>query len=54
MQVNILGTEYKVLKHNYDEIKAFEKSDTNGYCDTVNKIIVICNMSTYPGDEDEI
>jgi hypothetical protein len=53
MQVNILGTEYKVLKHNYDEIKAFEKSDINGYCDTVNKHIVICNMATYPGYEDE-
>lgn len=53
MEVNILGTEYKVSKHNYSEIKEFEKREINGYCDIVNKCIVICNMTTYPGYEDE-
>lgn len=53
MQVNILGTEYTITKHDYKDLAIFEKKGIDGYCDSVTKDIVICNISTYHGFEDE-
>lgn len=51
--VKILGTDYKVISRNYKEDPLFEKKSIDGYCDDVAKEIVLCNISTYPGYEDE-
>lgn len=53
LKVNILGTEYAITKYNYKDLTIFEKKGINGYCDNTTKDIVICNMVTYPGFEDE-
>ena len=53
MTVNVLGTEYKIIVKKYDEDECFEKSSFAGYCDGYTKEIVICDMSTYKGWENE-
>ena len=53
MKVNVLGTEYEITKRNYKDIGIFEKRSINGYCDSITKGLVICNMTTYPGYEEE-
>ena len=53
MKISILGTEYTVLKKIYTEDPDFAKGSINGYCDSTLKKIVICDMKTYPGYEDE-
>ena len=53
MKVNVLGTEYGITKHDYKDIPDFEKKGIDGYCDSVMKEIAMCNMTTYPGYEDE-
>lgn len=53
MKVNILGTEYEVIKVKYDEDEAFERRSISGYCDGYTKKIVYCDMSTYKGWEHE-
>ena len=51
--VKILGTDYKVIFKNYKDDPLFERRSIDGYCDDVTKEIVICNIKTYPGYEDE-
>lgn len=51
MKVSILGTEYSIEKKKYDEEPVFEKRDCNGYCMSLTKSIVICDMSSYKGWE---
>lgn len=46
--VNILGTEYSIKIKKYDEDEIFERRQIDGYCDSWQKEIVICDMSTYP------
>ena len=53
LKVNILGTEYVITNYNYKDLTIFEKKGINGYCDSTTKDIAICNMTTYPGFEDE-
>lgn len=53
MKVNILGTEYTVSVKKYSEDEYFEKNDIGGYCDSFLKEIVLCDMATYPGWENE-
>ena len=53
MKVSVLGTEYTVYKKKYCDEPYFEKESVNGYCDPCLKTIVICDMSTYPGFENE-
>ncbi len=51
--VKILGTDYKVVFKNYKDDPLFEKRSIDGYCDDIAKKIVVCNIKTYPGYEDE-
>ena len=53
MIVNILGTEYKIIVKKYQEDESFEKNSLVGYCDGYAKEIVVCDMHTYKGWENE-
>lgn len=53
MTVNILGTPYEIIVKKYNEDEAFERRSFAGYCDGYTKEIVICDMSTYKGWENE-
>ena len=53
MTVNILGTPYEIIVKKYDEEECFEKEEINGYCYSHTHQIVLCDMSTYKGWEDE-
>lgn len=39
MKINVLGTEYSIEEHGYEEDKNMEETD--GYCDKTSKRIVI-------------
>ncbi len=53
MTVNVLGTEYFITTKKYDEDEYFKRAGCNGYCSGSMKEIVLCEMSTYPGWENE-
>lgn len=53
MTLDILGTQYQVLIKKYDEDPEFKKMSVSGYHNGYTKRIVICDMSTYEGMEDE-
>lgn len=53
MKVSILGTEYEILVKKYDEEEAFERRGICAFCDGLNKQIVLCDMKTYKGWENE-
>lgn len=53
MKVNILGTEYTIIVKKYDEDKSFERDEIGGYCESLTHTIVVCDMATYKGYEDE-
>lgn len=53
MKLSILGTDYTVSKKAYSEDPDFAKSNISGYCDSTLKKIVICDMKTFPGFEEE-
>lgn len=53
MTVNILGTPYEIIIKKYDEEEAFERRSIAGFCDQLNKQIVLCDMATYRGWEHE-
>ena len=53
MKINILGTEYTVTVKKYNEDEVFERRSIDGYCDSLAKQIVVCDMSTYKGWEHE-
>lgn len=53
MNVNILGTEYTIEKKNYVDEPDFKARSIDGYCDSITKEIVVCDMVTYPGWENE-
>lgn len=48
MKVNVLGTNYAVKLKKYSEDEYFKQADCNGYCSSLLKEIVLCEMSTYP------
>ena len=52
-KVNILGTEYTIQIKKYDEDEDFEKRGLCGYCNAYKKIIVIGDLSTFKGWENE-
>ena len=52
-KVNILGTEYTIEVKKYEEDEAFERRSIDGYCDYCQKKIVVCDMTTYKGWENE-
>jgi hypothetical protein len=53
LKINVLGTEYTVSYHDSKDKPIFEKRGIGGYSDDVLREIVICNMQTHPGFEDE-
>ncbi|MDR0675731.1 MAG: hypothetical protein LBF97_01670 [Elusimicrobiota bacterium] len=53
VSVSILGTEYKIIRQNYDEDTYFGKKGVIGYCDTVLKKIHIGNVRSFPNYKDE-
>lgn len=54
MKVNVLGTEYTITVKKYTEEEAFERRSICGFCDGYTKEIVVCDMHTYKGWENEI
>ena len=53
MTVNILGTAYTIIVKKYSDDPYFGKWNANGYRDGMLKEIVLCDLTTYPGFEDE-
>lgn len=53
MYVMILGAQYRIVRKRYDEDEAFGRLHIDGYCDSHQKLIVVCDTSTYPGWEHE-
>ena len=53
MTVNILGTPYEIVVKKYNEEEAFERRSIDGYCDSYQKKIVVCDMHTYKRWEHE-
>jgi len=51
MTVNILGTDYEIIRKDYKDDPAFERLSINGYCDARLHQIIVCRMSTYAGWE---
>lgn len=51
--VDILGARYTVTVKKYDEDEAFSRLSIDGYCDSLTKQIVCCDMATYKGWEHE-
>ena len=53
MTVNILGTPYEIIVKKYDEEECFERRSIGAFCDGFLHQIVLCDMSTYKGWENE-
>lgn len=53
MEVNILGTPYEIIVKKYDDEEAFDRRLICGFCDGYAKEIVVCDMHTYKGWENE-
>jgi hypothetical protein len=52
-KVNILGTEYSIIVKKYDDEEDFEKNSISGWCDDYLRRIVLCDLSTWPGWDNE-
>lgn len=52
-KVNVLGTEYSIEYKDYDDDPAFAKLGIDGYCEHGTHKIVIGDLHTFPGWEDE-
>ena len=48
MIANVLGTEYTITVKPYLKDEYFQKNNCDGYCDSVDHKIVICDMKTHP------
>ena len=46
-RINIHGSDYKVQIKRYNEDPHFEKMNCSGYCDGMQKIIVIGDLTTF-------
>lgn len=53
MKANILGTEYKIVFKDYEDDTEFIKRGICGYCDSIEHIICIGNLHSFPDWEDE-
>lgn len=51
--VNILGTEYKIIKRDYLDEPYFEKNNLCGYCSYSTKTICVGNLATFPEYQNE-
>lgn len=54
IKINVLGTEYTITVKKYDEDEVFARRSIDGYCDSWTRQIVVCDMSTYKGWENEL
>lgn len=45
MRVNILGTEYIILKKTYEEEPYLKENSLSGYCSSLNKEIIILDLN---------
>lgn len=52
-KINVLGTEYEVVFRDYNSLGIFKDQSIDGYCDSILRKIVVCNIATYPGYENE-
>ena len=52
-KINVLGTEYQIIKKTYAEEPVFEKKHIDGYCDSFQKQIVYCDLDTFDRWDDE-
>lgn len=52
-KVNVLGTTYEIFVKKCDEDEVFQCNSFCGYCDPYAKQIVLCDMNTYKGWENE-
>ena len=52
-QLNVLGTDYKIIVKKYNEEAYFKRENSIGFCDGYKKEIVLCDMTTYEGWEHE-
>lgn len=53
MTLNILGTSYEIIRRNYADDSFFAKESCTGYCDKIEKQIVICNTKTHPSYQND-
>lgn len=51
--VDVLGTKYSIEVKGYNDDPAFSKSGIDGYCEQGTHRIVIGDLHTWPGWEDE-
>ena len=51
--VNILGSEYRIVRKRFEDDPYFKDNECNGYCDGYIREIAICDMTSYPGYENE-
>ena len=53
MKVNILGTEYEIIKKAYNDEPVFKKNKFVGFCDSYTKTIIYCDLTTIEDWQDE-
>ncbi len=46
--ISILGTKYTIRFTNYNSDKWMQENSCEGYCDSIMRQIVICDMRTWP------
>lgn len=53
MFVDVLGTKYEIIVKQYDEDEVFARRSIGAYCNGLTKQIVLCDMNSYKGWENE-
>lgn len=48
MKIDVLGTKYTIKRVNYGQDEYMERMQFGGYCEAVDKVIVILNLKTVP------
>jgi hypothetical protein len=48
MTVDVLGTEYGICYHCYEDDEMIKDNGVSGYCNDISKQIVVGKMSSYP------
>lgn len=46
--VSILGTQYEIIRHTYDDDPYFAEHSCDGYVSEWTHTIIVCDMSTHP------
>ena len=46
-KINVLGTEYQIIKKAYADEPTFAEKHIDGYCDSFQKQIVYCDLDTF-------